>query len=239
MGCQVRHASDITSLLAEKQIIPHLGSTLLQKLRPAHIQDWHVRLLNAGGEGGRPLSPRTVGHAHRVLQTALARAAKVEIVSRNVAAILRPPKVEVREVEILSPSQVAEALARLEGHWLLPLVAVALGTGMRRGELCAVRWSDVDLIAATIRVEHSLEETKAGLRVKAPKSRHGRRKLTIPRATVETLQAHRLRQSQQRLALGLGRPGPDDLVFSTAHGGMLSPDNLSRDWRRAGQPRLL
>ena len=60
--------------LAEQQIIPHLGATALQKLTPAQIQDWHATLLASGGKNGRPLSARTVGHAHRVLHTALARA---------------------------------------------------------------------------------------------------------------------------------------------------------------------
>jgi integrase len=218
--------------LAEQQIFPHLGATPLQRLRPAQIQDWHVVLQKSGGLGGRPLSARTVGHAHRVLHAALARAANVEIVARNVAAIVRAPKVEAQEVQILGASQVAAVLTRLHDHALLPLVTVALGTGMRRGELCALRWGDVDLTAATIRVERSLEETKAGLRVKTPKSRHGRRTISMPHAATETLRAHRLRQAEQRLAHGAGRPGADDLVFTMPDGRMLSPDNLSRDWRR-------
>src|SRR5712691_7471708 len=60
--------------LAEQQIIPHLGGTILQKLRPAQVADWHATLLNSGGKDGKPLSARTVGHAHRVLHTALALA---------------------------------------------------------------------------------------------------------------------------------------------------------------------
>jgi len=220
--------------LAEQQIIPHLGGTLLQKLRPAHIQDWHGTLLKAGGKGGAPLSARTVGHAHRVLHTALARAANIEIVARNVASVVRPPKVEAREVQILTGRQIAEVLARLDGHTLRPVVIVAVGTGMRRGELCALRWSNVDLDGATIKVERSLEQTREGLRVKAPKSRYGRRTIGIPASVVEALRLHRLRQTEQRLALGEGRLSPDDLVFTTMPCGRpLSPDNLSRDWRRA------
>jgi integrase len=219
--------------LAEQQIIPHLGAIPLQKLRPADVQEWHAILLQRGGDGGRSLSARTVGHAHRVLRAALARAANVEIIARNVTAVVRPPKVAAKEIAILSPVQVADVLARLQGHILLPPVTVALGTGIRRGELCGLRWSDVDLAAATIRIEHSIEETAAGLRQKAPKSRHGRRTLSLPRATVEALQAHRLWQAEQRLACGLGRPSADDLVFTAPDGRALSPDNLSRDWRRA------
>lgn len=104
---------------------------------------------------------------------------------------------------------------------------------MRRGELCALRWSDIDLDHATIKVERSLEETGAGLRMKAPKSRYGRRTVTVPGAAADALRAHRMRQIEQRLALGSGRPAPDDLVFTMPDGRPLSPDNLSRDWRRA------
>jgi integrase len=219
--------------LVEQQIIPHLGTTLLQRLRPAQLQEWHAQLLRAGGSGGRHLSARTVGHAHRVLHAALARAARVEIIGRNVASVLRPPKVDAHEIQALSGAQIGEMLARLDGHALHPIVVVALGTGMRRGELCALRWRDVDLDAPAVRVERSVEETAAGLRVKAPKSRHGRRSITLPGSAVGTLRAHRLRQIELRLALGAGRLGDDDLVFAMPDGTLRSPDNLSRDWRRA------
>jgi integrase len=218
--------------LAEQQIIPHLGGTVLQKLRPAQIADWHATLLGSGGKGGRPLSARTVGHAHRVLHTALARAARLEIIGRNVASVVRPPKVDTEEVEILSAEQIGDVLSKLRGHTLYSIVALALGTGMRRGELCALRWSDVDLDGATVRVDRSIEETKEGLYAKAPKTRNGRRTISLPSSVVDTLRAHRVHQLGQRLTLGLGRLDPNDLVFTTPDGLPRSPDNLSRDWRR-------
>lgn len=219
--------------LAEQQIVPHLGTTVMQKLRPAHVAAWHETLLSSGGAAGRPLSARTVGHAHRVLHTALARAAALEIVSRNVASVVPPPKVEVKEVEILSGEQVVSVLGSLRGHRLFPVVALALGTGLRRGEICGLRWGDVDLDGALLRVERSIEQTKAGLRIKAPKSRHGRRSVSLPAAVVDALRALRVEQLQQRLVLGLGRPGPDDLVFTLADTSSWRPDYLSRTWRRA------
>jgi integrase len=219
--------------LAEQQIIRHLGGIALQRLRPADIETWHGTLLRQGGQGGRPLAARTVGHAHRVLHTALERAAKVELVARNVAAVVRPPRAEALEVQILGGAQITDVLHLLDGHSLLPIVMVALGTGMRRGELCALRWADVDLDTATIRIERSMEETKAGLRMKPPKSRNGRRTIRIARSTVDVLRAHRLRQAELRLALGTGRLSTDELVFAMLDGRPLSPDNLSRDWRRA------
>jgi len=225
--------------LAEQQIIPHLGATTLQKLRPAQIQDWHSTLLRSGGKDGRPLSARTVGHAHRVLHRALSRAATAEIVSRNVASTMRPPKVESTEVEILSAQDMGDMLSKIQGHAMYPLVAVALGTGVRRGELLGLQWGDIDLDGATLRVARSVEETKSGLRLKSPKTKHGRRTVSLPPSIVDALRAHRSQQREIRVALGLGREASDTPVFCTPEGALLSPDNLSRDWRRLVKSRGL
>lgn len=225
--------------LAERQIIPHLGSMALQKLRPAQVNDWHQTLLKSGGAGGRPLAARTVGHAHRVLHRGLARAVNLEIVSRNVAHTVPPPKPEAAEIAILSAPEIADVLARLDGHPLHPIAALALGTGMRRGELCALAWGALDLEVATVRVERSLEETEAGLRIKPPKTHHGRRSISLPAGVVETMRAHRRAQAEHRLLLGLGRPGAADYVFTLADGSPYAPDKLSRDWGNAVRDRKL
>jgi integrase len=228
--------------LAEQQIIPHLGAVALQKLRPIQVQQWHGTLRRAGGKHGCPLSARTVGHAHRVLHRALQRAVEGETLSRNVASVIPPPKVEAGEVVVLNANQMASVLSKLIGHTLYPIVVLALATGMRRGELLALRWEDVDLNGETVRVERSLEETAEGLRFKPPKTKHGRRTVSLPRTAVDALRAHRRQQLEWRVALGQGRPEPSALVFSTMEGAPLSPDNLSRDWRRVsvakGLPRV-
>jgi integrase len=118
---------------------------------------------------------------------------------------------------------------------LHPIAALALGTGMRRGELCGLAWGAVDLDGATVRVERSLEETKQGLRFKAPKTRHGYRVVSLPPVAVDLLRSHQHRQAEQRLLLGLGRAGSDDLVFARPDGSPYSPDTLSRDWWRAAK----
>jgi integrase len=211
----------------------------LQKLKPAHVQQWHNTILKAGGEKGRPLSARTVGHAHRVLHRALQRAVESEALSRNVASAVRPPKIEGREIEMLTAEQINDVLAKLESHALYPIVALALATGMRRGELLALRWEDVDLDDTMLKVERSLEESDRGLRFKAPKTKHGRRAIPLPPTAVEVLRAHRLRQLELRVALGQGKPEPGALVFCTVEGEPLSPDDLSRDWWRLTLTRKL
>jgi integrase len=232
--------------LAEQQILPHLGATRLQKLRPAQIHDWHATLLKSGGKDGKPLSPRTVGHAHRVLHGALERAMRLEIVSRNVAHPVPPPKVEAAEVRTLTADQITDVLAKLNGYGgrygalpLYPITALAIGTGMRRGEICGLSWGAVDLDKAMVRVERSLEETAAGLRFKPPKTVAGRRTISLPANVVDILRDHRRQLIERRLALGMGRLGEDDPVFPMVDGSPYAPDKLSRDWGHAVRDRKL
>jgi integrase len=225
--------------LAEQQIIPHLGAMLLQNVRPAQIQEWHATLLRSGGMGGRPLSARTVGHAHRVLHRGLERALRLEMITRNAATVLRPPKVDATEVVILSPEQIIDVLVRLDGHPLYAIAAFAIGTGMRRGEICALAWEAVDLDMGVVRVEHSLEETADGVRLKSPKTRYGRRTISIPANVVEILRGHRLRQAELRMALGSRQPASGDPVFTLPDGSHYPPDKLSRDWGNVVRDRRL
>jgi integrase len=217
--------------LAERQVIPHLGHLPLSKLRPEHVEQWHAALL-AGG-----LAPLTVRHAHSVLKLVLGRAVENGSLARNVATLRKPPAMDVKEIEILTPEQITTVLDALLGHSLHPIVSLALATGMRRGELLALEWGDIDLDRAVLRVERSLEETKAGLRVKPPKTKRGRRNIGLAADAVTMLREHRKAQIELRLALGQG--GQPVLVFSTIEGGHLSPNGLSRSWRQTCRVRKL
>lgn len=130
----------------------------------------------------------------------------------------------------------------LRGHTIAPIVSLAIATGMRRGELLALQWGDVNLDEASVKVERSLEQTQAGLRFKAPKTKHGRRTIPLPPSAVDTLRSHRRQQLEFRIALGLGKPGTDALVFCTPEGEPLSPNYLSIICRRMteakGLPRV-
>jgi site-specific recombinase XerD len=203
--------------LAEQKIYPHLGHIIMQKLRPAQIDDWQEHLLQCGGDKGRPLSPRTVNHARRVLHRALERAVGKEILGRNVVAKIEAPKIEVEEVEILTVDQIAGVLRKLDGHALHPIADLALASGARRGELLALDWPSLDLETRLMKVWRSLEETRAGLRFKSTKNRKTR-ELLLPADTVAVLRAHRKAQLEQRMALGLGKPPADALVFCQPSG---------------------
>ena len=205
-----------------------LGQRQNQKLTPEHFERWHAALLSEG------LSPRTVGHAHRVLGAALRRAVENGTLARNIAAIRKPPAVEQDEIET---EQIAAVLDLLKGHSLHPIVSLALATGLRHGELLALEWSDIDLERGVLRVERSLEQTKAGLRLKSPKTKRGRRNIGLPADTVAMLREHRKAQIELRLALGQG--GQPVLVFSTIEGGHRKPNGISRGWRQTCKARKL
>jgi integrase len=109
---------------------------------------------------------------------------------------------------------------------------IGLSTGMRRGEMAALRWSDIDLDAGKIRVERSLEQTNVGLAFKAPKTKAGRRIVSIPPSIVTELRNHWRQQQEQRLALGMGKAGADDLVLARADASPWPPDSLTTAWSK-------
>jgi integrase len=216
--------------LIENQIVPHLGAKLVQKLKTADVEQWHRTLQTKGrkdGDGG--ISARTIRHAHRVLSKALSDAVRFDIVTRNVTGRdgQRAPRVASEEVEA---DKIGDVLTKLRGHAIYPKAVTALFTGLRRGELLAVRWSRVDLDAKMLGVHETLEETKAGIRFKVPKTRAGRRDISLPDAVVDVLREQRRQQMEQRMALGLGKLPDDALVFPALGGGPSRPTNLSSGW---------
>jgi integrase len=220
--------------LLRNQIVPHLGAIVLQDLKAADISRWHATLLDSGrkdGEGG--LSALTVRHAHRLLGKALREAQRFDLVVRDPTIGERPPKVVREEVVILTGDEARAIVTKLVDNPIYPKAIVALFTGLRRSELLALKWSSIDLDRKTLRVVEALEETAAGLRFKTPKSRAGKREITLPDIVVAVLRDHRKRQSEQRMKLGAGRLPADALVFSRLDGGPLSPNALSKEWAKA------
>ncbi len=220
--------------LVRNQIKPHLGAILLQKLRPADVSGWMQTLISEG-----KLSNRSIRHAHGVLRTALNHATAIEIVERNVASIIKPPAIQRSEIKILTADEIADALDKMKGHSLYPIVALAIGTGARRGEIAALRWSDFDLDAATVRIERSLEQTQEGLRIKSPKTAAGRRTVSLPAFAVKAVRDHRRQQQELRLALGAGKFPGNAPVFGDVEGNWPKPESISDRWRRTIKRRKI
>jgi integrase len=209
--------------LTDHQIVPYLGTKTLQKLTRLDIEGWHSALHQAG------LAARTIGHAHRVLHQALGDAESDGLVAKNVCRLHKAPKIAEREMVIVQdvPSFVAKIRSsRLYVHALLALVG-----GLRLGEVLALRDRHVDLDKQVIHVREALEETKAhGVRTKPPKTKAGRRDVSLPDIAVTALSEHRRRLLETRLKLGLGKLPPDTLLFTNLTGGPLRPGNVSSDW---------
>ena len=224
--------------LTSGHIQPHIGAMPIQKLQPVHLAELYAKLLREGNrQRGKPaitgLSPRTVGHVHRALHKALKVAVEWGVIQRNAAEVARPPKVHATELEILSVEQARTLIEQLKGRPLYPIVVLGLATGMRRGELLALRWCDVDLDGRKLRVEQSLEQTKVGgLRFKAPKTKHGRRSISLAPSVVAELRTHWKQQQEERLGLGLGKAPGDALVFPKWDGTPRIPTTTSTDWTR-------
>jgi integrase len=196
--------------IARHFLMPALGNLQLTRLAPSHIQQaysgWATGGRRDGKDGG--LSPLTRRHIHRILNSALARAVEQQVLARNPAEAFkkRLPKVERREMTTLSADQSARLLAAIKHTRVYWPVLLALSTGMRRGEVFALRWKNVDLERGSLRVMESLEQTKAGIRFKAPKTDRTRA-ITLPAFSVDELRRLKRQQAEELLILGIRQSG--------------------------------
>ncbi len=217
-----------------------LGALRLQSLRAAHIAAWHATLLRDGRHDGKGLAPRTVGHAHRVLHKALADAVSREILQRNPASRITPPKVNAGEVEILASDEVQAVLEALQEDEIYPHIVVLLSTGIRRGELMGLQWHDIDFELGKLRIQRAIEVTKArGLRTKEPKTRHGRRLISLPEIAIGVLGQQRKVQLEIRLKLGIGKLTHTHHVFGALEGQPRHPGWLTDKWKHAVKTKNL
>lgn len=209
-------------------LAPALGEHPLSELRPLDIQSYYSRALQSGrhdGKGG--LSLRTILHHHRILRQALQQAVKWQLLARNPADAVEPPHPRRKEMLALDEPQIAMLLEAARPNRLLHLsVLLAVTTGMRRGEILALRWRDIDFEPGVLSVRQSLEETKAGLAFKEPKSEKARRTIALPELAIEGLR--RRKADQARVKLMMGRSYEDhDLVCCQDDGRPLHPTSLT------------
>lgn len=217
--------------LAEKNIAPLLGSAILSKLKPSLIDEAFAKALVSGrrdGKGG--LSARTVHHMRRVLLKALKQAVTWEMLARNPAAITHAPKVERKAMLAYDAEQLSALLTQMTKTRLYVPVLLATMCGLRRGEICALRWRHVDLDRKVMSIVESVEQTDEAIRYKAPKNERGR-SVALSSSVVDELRRHRARQAEEQLRLGLG-PGPDSFVAAQVDGRPLQPRSMTHEWMR-------
>ena len=209
-------------------LIPALGHIPLAKLEPLQIETaWSDALARGRLDGKGGLSTQTVAHLHRLLKQALKKAVKWKMLAINPADMVDCPKIEGCEVAVLTQTELASLINAVEGTLLYMPVLLASTTGLRRGEVLGLRWRDIDLDRGTLKVTQMLGQVRNQLYFKPPKTKAGRRTVTLPTITIEALRKHKVKQLEERLKLGLGR---DDsgLVFTRPDGQPVIPTSFSR-----------
>ncbi|MCF3638715.1 site-specific integrase [Rhizobium sp. TRM95111] len=214
-----------------KNVAPILGNVTLNKLTASKIDAAWSQLLESGrrdGKGG--LSPRTVHHCRRVMLTAMDQALKWDLLKKNPVAITRPPKVERTAMEAYSASQTGVMLDELRSSRVFVPALLAGLCGLRRGEILALRWRDIDLTNAVMAVRTSAEQVGTEVRYKETKSGKART-VALSSTVVAELNRHRLAQAEEQLRLGL-RPDENSFVVAQFDGRPLKPVSLTHEWTR-------
>lgn len=217
--------------IANKNLIPLIGAAILTKLKPVQISAAYGKALESGrrdGNGG--LSPRTVHHIHRVLKQALKQAVQWEMLHRNPADAVKPPKSEKHRMTTYDMPQTAALLDAVRGTRLFVPTMLAVLCGLRRGEVAALRWRSVDLANAQLAVVESAEQMNGSVRLKETKSGRART-VAISSTVIEELKAHRLRQAQGMLKLGV-RLTDDGFVAALEDGSPMQPTFITHEWVR-------
>ncbi|HEU5085130.1 MAG TPA: tyrosine-type recombinase/integrase [Acidimicrobiales bacterium] len=199
-------------------ILPVLGEYELAKLTPSQLRAWMSDLTVKKGRGGKALAPATVAQAYRTLNRVLSAAVDDELIGRNPLGGVKPPQVQTTPMRFLTHEELA-LLAEKTDERYRALVLVAGYTGLRAGELMALRRHHVDLLRRTISITEQVQHIGGRFVVSAPKSAAGRRSVSMPRLVAEALDAHLRALEDQSV---------DALVFPAPEGGYLVAQNFRK-----------
>ena len=217
--------------MVKNHLVPGVGRVRLADLKPAHLRSLYRRMEDRG------LSSRTIKYTHTIAKKSLKDAVRDDLIPRNAADGVDPPQVRQREMKPLSADQARTLLetAAASGNRLTALFTLALHTGMRPGEILALKWEDVDVVGDKLAVRRSLSNGK----FTAPKTGKGRR-VELSRSAAAALRVHRKRQLKERIECG-GLWQDHGLVFPSQLGTLLEHHNVVRSFkrllRRAGLPK--
>ncbi len=225
--------------IIRRHLILGLGNITLTQLKPEHLQRYYSEKLSEGRcDGKGALSPQTVRHHHVTLHNALQSAVKWGLLSRNPADAVSPPRFQRPEWHTLNEDDIKILLEAAKVTPYYALFYLALFTGMRRSELLALRWCDVDLLLCQLYVTRTLHQLRdASIVYRAPKTAKGRRMITLPPSATLVLREHKEKQEVTRVILGIPLID-DDLIFSDLNGKPLLPNTVTHAWiklvRRTG-----
>lgn len=203
-----------------------VGRLTLDKIRPSHVEGWVVELRRKG------LAESTIRSAYTILRAVLDTAVRDGALASNPAAVIRRPRVTMKEAAYLTPSQIGALLRAAEDTRYAPLFALLVHTGLRRGEALALRWADVDLDNGLLRVRGTLGRIDGRLIVTEPKTAKSNRSVPISTPAARVLQAIRAAQAEERLHAGSAWR-QTGYVFTTECGEPCDPRNAFRALRVA------
>lgn len=211
--------------IISKYLIPELGRIKLKQLRPEHLHKHYATGLNKG------LSARTIRYHHALIHIALQTAVKWGLVNRNIADAVDPPRFKPSAMQTWSENEVNSFLEAAKNSHYYPLFYTALFTGMRRGELLALRWHDIDFIYSQIYVNRSMHQLRNGSYIfTQPKSEKSRRTIAMSSSLFLVLSEYRKAKEAEALLLGQ-TTNEEDLVFNNS-GKPLRPNTVTYAWER-------
>ena len=200
----------------DDHIVPSVGRIRLVDLEAQDV----ARMVTAVLKRGR--SPQTAKHAHKILRVALGEAERRGLVTRNVAALVRSPRVTRAELTTLSAADARRFLSLTREHPRWPLYVLAITTGMRRGELLAIRWQDIDWASGEVTVAHTLRQiSRYRFALDEPKTERSRRTLPLTRMAIGALKVQQARATSATF------------VFARADGRPLPAAEVTREFQAA------
>ena len=210
----------------------------LARLRTAQLDRFYVQLRNMGGQDGKPLSAATVRQVHAIVRRALGQGVRWGWIATNPAALASPPRLRASQ---LAPPQSADVVHLIEvatendpdfGCFL----HLAATTGARRGELCGLRWQDVDLTTATMTISRNVVEGAKSVLVEKDTKTHASRRIALDPDTVATLRAQQRRMATRALACGVGLD-KEAHIFSRDPDGLRpwAPNDVTKAFHPGGQ----
>jgi integrase len=171
-----------------------------------------------------------VTHLHRVLREALQQALRWQLLARNPADVVKPPKVERKQMSVLDTDASAELIEAARPYRIFVPILLGVLCGLRRGEIAALRWRSVDLDRGLLSVVASAEQTDRGVREKETKSGNSRA-VALPSLIIDELRQNRLRQAESLLALGV-RLTDETHVVTREDGQPLQPRSLTHSFTK-------
>lgn len=232
-------------IIVERHLIPALGAIKLGELKPMHIQSYQTQKLQKGRRDGQAggLSKKTLLQHHRVLSKALKQAVRWQLIPYNPAEAVPAPSPDKPEIKVLTAKQVEKLLEVAgEGTWIYYLIYLAVNTGMRRGELLGLRWSDVNFREKTIYIRQTLVQTTEGTVFKPPKTKASIRSIEIFDDDVAVLKELKKKQAEYQLFYGPEYNNEYNLVLCYEDGSVPSPytasEKFSKIAKKAGFPEF-